>query len=167
MARGLRGSSLLGGGLAGIVPLLRNTRFEVFPASGIEDAVVQWVPADQTVTVTASPAKGLDATLGLTERLAARGFRVVPHVSARLVADDAHLADIVARLLARGLIHRRRAKEDGRAYAIKLTTQGWKGLRDAEPGAAATDSRLLAVLPPAKRQEFLDILNIIVATIAK
>jgi hypothetical protein len=37
-----------------------------------------------------------------------------------------------------------------------------KGLRDAEPGAAATDSRLLAVLPPAKRQEFLDILNMIV-----
>ena len=73
MARSLRGSSLLGGGLASIVPLLRNTRFEVFPASGVEDAVVQWVPADQTVTVTASPAKGLDATLDLTERLAARG----------------------------------------------------------------------------------------------
>src|SRR6476646_2852868 len=54
--------------------------------------------------------------------------------------DRSTLADIVARLLARGLIHRRRAKEDG-----KLTSQGWKGLRDAEPGAVATDSRLLAV----------------------
>jgi methylenetetrahydrofolate reductase (NADPH) len=103
MARSLRGSSLLGGGLAGIVPLLRNTRFEVFPARGVEDAVVQWVPADQTVTVTASPAKGLDATLDLTERLAGRGFRVVPHVSARLVTDGAHLADIVARLTACGV----------------------------------------------------------------
>ena len=70
--------------------------------------------------------------------------------------------DIVARLLTRGLIHRKRAKEDGRAYAIKLTSQGWKGLRDAEPGAVATDSRLLAVLPPPKRQEFLDILAMIV-----
>ena len=76
--------------------------------------------------------------------------------------DRSTLADIVARLLSRGLIHRRRAKEDGRAYAIKLTSQGWKGLRDAEPGAATTDSRLLAVLPPGKRQEFLDILNMIV-----
>src|SRR5215813_5036854 len=100
MARSLRGSSLLGAGLAGIAPLLRNTRFEVFPASGVEDAVAQWVPADQTVTVTASPAKGLDATLDLTERLAGRGFRVVPHVSARLVTDGAHLAEIVARLTA-------------------------------------------------------------------
>ena len=56
-----------------------------------------------TVTVTASPARGLDATLDLTERLAARGYRVVPHLSARLVADDAHLAAIVARLLACGV----------------------------------------------------------------
>jgi DNA-binding MarR family transcriptional regulator len=31
--------------------------------------------------------------------------------------DRSALADIVARLLARGLIHRRRAKEDGRAYS--------------------------------------------------
>ena len=83
MARGLRGSSLLGGGLASVVPLLRNTRFEVFPARGVEDAVVQWVPADQTVTVTASPAKGLDATLDLTERLARPG---VPGGPARVGA---------------------------------------------------------------------------------
>jgi DNA-binding MarR family transcriptional regulator len=65
------------------------------------------------------------------------------------------------------LINRRRAKEDGRAYAIKLTAQGWKGLREAEPGAAAADSRLLAALPPAKRQEFLDTLQAIVAAARK
>lgn len=70
--------------------------------------------------------------------------------------DRSTLADIVARLLARGLIHRRRAKEDGRAYAIKLTSQGWKGLRDAEPGAAATDSRLLAVLPGSQLTRVMD-----------
>jgi DNA-binding MarR family transcriptional regulator len=81
--------------------------------------------------------------------------------------DRSTLADIVARLLARGLIHRRRAKEDARAYAIKLTAQGWKGLRDTEPGAVAADSRLLAVLPPAKRQEFLDSLDLIVTATRK
>ncbi|MGB6949136.1 MAG: MarR family winged helix-turn-helix transcriptional regulator [Methyloceanibacter sp.] len=81
--------------------------------------------------------------------------------------DRSTLADIVARLLSRGLIHRRRAKEDGRAYAIKLTSQGWKGLREAEPGAAAADSRLLAALPPSKRQEFLDILQTIVTAARK
>jgi methylenetetrahydrofolate reductase (NADPH) len=94
---------LLGGGLARVAPLLESPRFEVFPAGSIEDAVTQWLPAGTTVTVTASPAKGLDATLELTGRLAARGYQVVPHLSARLVVDDAHLADIVARLTACGV----------------------------------------------------------------
>jgi methylenetetrahydrofolate reductase (NADPH) len=91
------------GGLMSAVPLLEHPRYEVFPASSVEDAVAEWVPAGMTVTVTASPAKGLDATLDLAERLAARGYRVVPHVSARLVTDEAHLAEIVARLLACGV----------------------------------------------------------------
>ena len=81
---------------------------------------------------------------------------------ARTGIDRSTLADIVARLIGRGLIQRRRAKGDARAYAIKLTAQGAKALRDAEPGASATDSRLLATLPPAKRQEFLESLQTIV-----
>ncbi len=81
--------------------------------------------------------------------------------------DRSTLADIVARLLGRGLIQRRRAKEDARAYAIKLTAQGAKALRDAEPGAASADTRLLAPLPPAKRQDFLEYLNTIVAAVRK
>ena len=103
MARSLRGTGLLGGALAGVAPLLRTPRFEVFPAGGVEDAVSEWLPPEMTVTVTASPAKGLDATLDLTERLARQGYRVVPHLSARLVVDDAHLADIVARLTVCGV----------------------------------------------------------------
>lgn len=78
--------------------------------------------------------------------------------------DRSTLADIVARLLHRGLVQRRRAKEDARAYAIKLTAQGWKGLREAEPAAAAADERILEALPPAKRQEFLESLDLIVAS---
>ena len=81
--------------------------------------------------------------------------------------DRSTMADIVARLLSRGLIQRRRAKEDARAYAIKLSPQGAKALRDAQPGAAAADQKLLASLPPAKRQEFLESLNLIVAAIRK
>ena len=98
-----REPGVIRGSLAGATRLLDNPRFEVFPSSGIEDAVAQWIPPGLTVTVTASPTKGLDATLDLTERLTGRGYRVVPHVSARLVRDDAHLADIVARLTACGV----------------------------------------------------------------
>jgi methylenetetrahydrofolate reductase (NADPH) len=84
-------------------PLLLAPRYEVFPSARIEDTVLEWVPREITVTVTASPAKGLEPTLGLTERLIADGYRVVPHLSARLVRDVAHLADVVARLKASGV----------------------------------------------------------------
>jgi methylenetetrahydrofolate reductase (NADPH) len=78
--------------------LLASPRYEVIPAKGTEQAVEDWVPAGMTVTVTASPVKGLGPTIELAERLAARGYRVVPHLAARSVADDAHLSGIVARL---------------------------------------------------------------------
>ncbi len=76
--------------------------------------------------------------------------------------DRSTLADIVARLLGRGLIQRRRAKDDARAYAIKLSPQGAKALREAQPGAATVDQKLLANLPASKRQDFLDSLSLIV-----
>ena len=81
--------------------------------------------------------------------------------------DRSTLAEIVGRLLGRGLIHRKRAKEDARAYAIKLTAQGCKSLREAEPAATATDARLLAALPPSKRQDFIELLGLIVGTMRK
>ena len=56
-----------------------------------------------TLTVTASPVKGLEPTIELTERLTARGYRVVPHLAARSVAGDAQLAQIVGRLQACGV----------------------------------------------------------------
>jgi DNA-binding MarR family transcriptional regulator len=76
--------------------------------------------------------------------------------------DRSTLADIVARLLNRGLIQRRRARNDGRAYAIKLSAPGVKALREAQPVANAADTQLLASLPPGKRQDFLESLNLIV-----
>lgn len=83
--------------------LLTSPRYEVIPTASIEQIVAESVPFDVTVTVTASPTKGLEATLALSERLAARGYRVVPHVSARLVVDRAHLAEIVERLRSKGI----------------------------------------------------------------
>ncbi|MFC4499629.1 MULTISPECIES: 5,10-methylenetetrahydrofolate reductase [Streptomyces] len=77
---------------------LTGVRYEVLPAKATEDKVLAHVPRDVVVTVTASPVKGLEPTLDLTERLAAHGYRVVPHVPARLLRDDAHLKDVVDRL---------------------------------------------------------------------
>jgi methylenetetrahydrofolate reductase (NADH) len=78
-------------------------RYEIFPVDGIEEQVLEHVPRDVTVTVTASPARGLGATLAVTERLANAGYQVVPHLSARMVRDAVELAEIVARLEAAGV----------------------------------------------------------------
>jgi methylenetetrahydrofolate reductase (NADPH) len=91
------------GGLARVAPLLRAPRYEVYPGAGTEQAILEWVPRELTVTVTASPARGLEPTLDLATALAGHGYTAVPHVTARLVRDDAHLADIVARLTAAGI----------------------------------------------------------------
>ncbi|MEV6028414.1 methylenetetrahydrofolate reductase [Streptomyces sp. NPDC052036] len=83
--------------------LLARVRYEVLPTRATEEKVLAHVPRDVVVTVTASPVKGLEPTLGLTERLAAHGYRVVPHVPARLLRDDAHLKDVAERLRAAGV----------------------------------------------------------------
>ena len=94
---------MIRGGLRRAAPLLHAARYEVLPTASTQDAVLEWVPRDVAVTVTASPVKGLDPTLELAERLSAAGYRVVPHLSARLVRDGGHLAETVARLAAAGI----------------------------------------------------------------
>ncbi|MPZ94276.1 MAG: 5,10-methylenetetrahydrofolate reductase [Propionibacteriales bacterium] len=77
---------------------LRSPRYEVLPLPGVDELVAEFVPRRLTVTVTASPRRGLDATLDLTEQLSAAGFEAVPHLAARQVVDASHLAEILARL---------------------------------------------------------------------
>jgi methylenetetrahydrofolate reductase (NADPH) len=86
-------------GLRAAAAAVAAARYEVVPTPSIEQAVLEHVPLEVTVTVTASPTRGLDATLDLAASLRKEGYDVVPHVSARLVRDVAHLADIVARLV--------------------------------------------------------------------
>jgi len=88
---------------ATVAELLRRSRYEVIPLAGAEEQVLEHVPNDVTLTVTASPVKGLDHTLELAGKLAAHGYPVVPHLSARLVVDRTHLADLVARISEMGV----------------------------------------------------------------
>lgn len=78
--------------------LLEHARYEVLPTAATEEKVLEHVPRDVAVTVTASPSKGLEATLDLAERLAGHGYTVVPHLAARMVRGRAELEEICARL---------------------------------------------------------------------
>ncbi|OIJ25613.1 methylenetetrahydrofolate reductase [Nocardioides luteus] len=83
--------------------LLLETRYEVLPTASIEEVVTTALPAGRTVTVTASPAKGLERTVDLAVRLAGHGYDVVPHLAARMVSSRAELAEITGRLTAAGV----------------------------------------------------------------
>ncbi len=82
---------------AAIARLLSAPKYEVIPLKKVMDAIAH-LPEGATVSVTASPNKGLDATIDLSEQLVERGFDVVPHLSARLTRDRAHLREVLRRL---------------------------------------------------------------------
>ena len=85
------------------VRLLENTRYEVLPTPTIEDKLLEHVPVERTVTVTASPSKGLEPTLDLAERLIGHGYVAIPHLAARMVRDRAELSEICDRLSGKGV----------------------------------------------------------------
>ncbi|MGN6722944.1 MAG: methylenetetrahydrofolate reductase [Marmoricola sp.] len=83
--------------------LLNNVRYEVLPTAKVVDEVAASLPQGATVTVTASPSKGLEATLDCATALAERGFDVVPHLAARMIAGRTELGEIVDRLHRSGI----------------------------------------------------------------
>lgn len=73
--------------------------------------------------------------------------------------DRSTLADLVARLMAQGLLQRRRTKDDARTNAIRLTPIGKKMLKQAQSGAEEVDKQLLAVLPNSDRKTVMESLS--------
>lgn len=79
--------------------------------------------------------------------------------------DRSTIADIVRRLVERGLVQRRRTRRDARMYALRLTVKGVTALRATEPAAQTTDDKLLASLGDAERAAFVQSLAKIVDSI--
>ena len=77
--------------------------------------------------------------------------------------DRSTLADMVARMLDKGLLARERSNVDARANAVRLTDAGRLALEETGPRAASADSRLLALLPKGKRAVFLEALHALAA----
>ena len=86
----------------GVRELLADPRFELMPFDSFEEQM-GYLPDGATITVTASPTQGLEATIEWTERAAEAGYELVPHVAARYVRDEAHLTEIAERLTAAGV----------------------------------------------------------------
>ncbi|MEA2546740.1 MAG: methylenetetrahydrofolate reductase [Chloroflexota bacterium] len=90
------------GSRAALSNVLADPIFELLPLKNIADQVPH-LPAGARVSVTASPAKGIDATVDWAARLQADGFRAIPHLSARMIASRAVLAGLLERSRDAGL----------------------------------------------------------------
>ena len=76
--------------------LVEHAKYELIPLKNAR-MTAERLPPGSTVTVTASPTHGIEATLSLSEWLAARGHVVIPHLAARMIRDRQHLSELLAR----------------------------------------------------------------------
>jgi MarR family transcriptional regulator, temperature-dependent positive regulator of motility len=111
-----------------------------------EMSKVKLTPRQYAVLVSVAEHEGLSQT-GLVERTG---------------IDRSTLADIIRRMLRKGLLQRKRTKEDARAYSVRLTEEGRQLLAAAAPGAARSEERLLSALPREQKDAFLVALATIV-----
>jgi DNA-binding MarR family transcriptional regulator len=78
--------------------------------------------------------------------------------------DRSTLADLVARMLGKGLLQRERSASDARANTVRLSSAGRAALEKTATPAAAADAKLLGLLAPKKREAFLKSLAVLAET---
>jgi DNA-binding MarR family transcriptional regulator len=81
--------------------------------------------------------------------------------------DRSTLADVVRRLVKKGLLQRKRTRQDARMYAVRLTTRGSSLLNGVKPLASKVDHRILSVLRSDQRVGFIDALGEIVRAMSR
>lgn len=77
--------------------------------------------------------------------------------------DRSTLADMAARMIAKGLLERQRSETDARANAVRLTDAGRQALAEAAPKMEAADARLLKLVPSGKRDTLVALLQDLIA----
>jgi DNA-binding MarR family transcriptional regulator len=77
--------------------------------------------------------------------------------------DRSTVSQIMQTMIRKGLLKRRRTKEDARAYAITVTEQGRDVLKASEEIVEGVDEALIAALPATRAKTFIDNLRSIIA----
>ena len=133
------------------IHLLHRASQAVEDAFSTEMKIERLTPRQLAVLTTVAQNEGLSQT-GIVDRTG---------------IDRSTMADLVRRLQGKGLLQRRRTKEDARAYAVKLTDAGRRVLHTAEPMAKRVDRRVLDALPRNRREEFITALVSIIGTLER
>ena len=99
-------------------------------------------PRQFAVLVTVAQNEGLSQT-GLVDRTG---------------IDRSTLADIIRRMIQRGLLQRKRTRQDARAYAVRLSEHGREILQQAIPAVQLAEQELLAELSEDERRTLINML---------
>jgi DNA-binding MarR family transcriptional regulator len=146
MAKGKSKSS--GSGLSGSVTHLLHRALQLALDFHAEAAGPGALTQRQYTVLTATAARE-----GLTQNDLVRATGI----------DRSTLADLVARMLAKGLLVRDRSTTDARANWVRLSAAGQLALASGAGPAAGADDRLLARLSPKKRAAFIKTLSVLAA----
>ena len=77
--------------------------------------------------------------------------------------DRSTVSQIMQTMIRKGLLKRKRTKEDARAYAITVTDQGRDILKASEAIVEGVNEALVAALPATRAKTFIDNLRSIIA----
>jgi DNA-binding MarR family transcriptional regulator len=69
--------------------------------------------------------------------------------------DRSTLADLVARMITKGLLERERSATDARANSVRLSAAGRAALAEGAKPASRSDAKLLDLLTAKKRDAFI------------
>lgn len=81
--------------------------------------------------------------------------------------DRSTLAEMIRRMIDRGLLARQRTETDQRANAVHLGANGRKALRSARAASERVEKSLLSFLPAGDRTKFVRMLTSLVAQAEK
>lgn len=76
--------------------------------------------------------------------------------------DRSTMADIVRRMLKKGIVQRKRDKDDARAYEVRVTEDGIQLFKDVAPIIQKIEGKLLSALKGKRVDEFVANLGMIV-----
>jgi DNA-binding MarR family transcriptional regulator len=75
--------------------------------------------------------------------------------------DRSTLADMISRMISRGLLQRKRTASDRRANSVSLTAAGRRALNATMPQAVRAEKMVLDALSPKQREALFEVLGVI------
>lgn len=122
-------------------------------AAEVMDAIRRIVRMLRLATRAAEVQSGASAAqLFVLQTLAERPATSMGDLAARTLTDPSSVSTVVARLVERGLVERRPAKDDARRMEILLTAQGRSAARKAPEAAQLRIASAVDAMAPTQRK---------------